>query len=265
MKLRRLLQSWGVARGEKKNTRVGVYVDAYNLYYGARGYCGKGTPGWRWLDIESLASEFIDQSLWPNAEIQRIVYCTALRETDGDESSKADQQTYLDALIQNPKLVIEYGHYQPRHGQGLLVWQGKRRKYVRAVREPGSLIPDWIPAYDFRGPEGRTNLRIHYESNEEKGSDVNLGAHLLIDLLDGNIDAAIVITNDGDLRFPLKYARQMIPVGLVNPNDKNTSHHLRGEISEGAGKHWWRRLDAEILLRNQMPEKVGNTEKPNDW
>ncbi|HEY7200404.1 MAG TPA: NYN domain-containing protein, partial [Candidatus Dormibacteraeota bacterium] len=30
--------------------RVGVYVDGFNLYYGARGLCGRGTAGWRWLD-----------------------------------------------------------------------------------------------------------------------------------------------------------------------------------------------------------------------
>ena len=35
--------------------KVGVYVDGYNLYYGGRGICGRGVPGWRWLDLRSLA------------------------------------------------------------------------------------------------------------------------------------------------------------------------------------------------------------------
>jgi hypothetical protein len=30
--------------------RVGVDVDGFNLYYGARALCGRGTPDWRWLD-----------------------------------------------------------------------------------------------------------------------------------------------------------------------------------------------------------------------
>ncbi|PWV71430.1 hypothetical protein SAMN05421630_115133 [Prauserella marina] len=34
-----------------KPMRVGVYVDAFNVYYGARAQCGRGTPGWRWLDL----------------------------------------------------------------------------------------------------------------------------------------------------------------------------------------------------------------------
>lgn len=28
--------------------RVRAYVDGYNLYYGGRSCCGRGTPGWRW-------------------------------------------------------------------------------------------------------------------------------------------------------------------------------------------------------------------------
>jgi hypothetical protein len=29
--------------------KVGVYIDRYNLCYGARDLCGRGTGGWRWL------------------------------------------------------------------------------------------------------------------------------------------------------------------------------------------------------------------------
>lgn len=34
--------------------QVGVYIDGYNLYYGARAICGRSTPGWRWLDLRSM-------------------------------------------------------------------------------------------------------------------------------------------------------------------------------------------------------------------
>jgi hypothetical protein len=39
--------------------RIGVYIDGFNLYYGAREMCGRGRPGWRWLDLEALAKDLI--------------------------------------------------------------------------------------------------------------------------------------------------------------------------------------------------------------
>jgi hypothetical protein len=41
--------------------RVGVYVDGYNLYYGGRALSGRGTAGWRWLDIRALAQALVDE------------------------------------------------------------------------------------------------------------------------------------------------------------------------------------------------------------
>lgn len=40
---------------------------------------------------------------------------------------------------------------------------------------------------------------------KEKGSDVNVGAHLLVDVL-GGFDAAVVISNDGAIRIVLGVA-----------------------------------------------------------
>jgi hypothetical protein len=36
-----------------------VYVDGFNLYDGARALCGRGTPGWRWLDLRGLAADLV--------------------------------------------------------------------------------------------------------------------------------------------------------------------------------------------------------------
>ena len=59
--------------------RVGVYIDGFNLYYGGRGLCGKGTAGWRWLDVRALAARLVaGHSTWTGATIERVVYCTAV-------------------------------------------------------------------------------------------------------------------------------------------------------------------------------------------
>jgi hypothetical protein len=60
--------------------RIGVYVDGFNLYYGAGELCGRGTRGWRWLNLEALANDLIGRrNDWvaAGATIERLVYCTA--------------------------------------------------------------------------------------------------------------------------------------------------------------------------------------------
>jgi hypothetical protein len=42
---------------------------------------------------------------------------------------------------------------------------------------------------------------------EEKGSDVNVASHLLLDVLQGAVDAETVINNDSDLALPIREAR----------------------------------------------------------
>lgn len=46
--------------------RVGVYVDAFNLYHGGRAHFGGGgVAGWRWLDIRRLASTLVGDDRQP--------------------------------------------------------------------------------------------------------------------------------------------------------------------------------------------------------
>lgn len=43
---------------------------------------------------------------------------------------------------------------------------------------------------------------------EEKGSDVNLASHLLLDAFQGNFDVAAVLSNDSDLVEPVRIVTQ---------------------------------------------------------
>ena len=53
-------------------------MDGFNLYYGGRGLCGRRTPGWRWLDLRALATSLVGRRTnWPDAQVARLVYCTA--------------------------------------------------------------------------------------------------------------------------------------------------------------------------------------------
>ncbi len=86
------------------------------------------------------------------------------------------------------------------------------------------------------------SFMVSVARREEKGSDVNVASHLLIDVLTDRVDAVVVVTNDSDLAFPLAHARTLVPVGTVNPTPGFTAGKLRGEPAEGAGGHWWCRL-----------------------
>lgn len=73
--------------------RVGAYIDAYNLYYGMRAHCGRGTAGWRWLDVRGLLTTLVSERLnWTNASLSRVVYCTAaISSRDCSRDAAADR------------------------------------------------------------------------------------------------------------------------------------------------------------------------------
>jgi hypothetical protein len=100
---------------------------------------------------------------------------------------------------------------------------------------------------------------------EEKGSDVNVAAHLLLDVLQGAVDAAVVISNDSDLAFPIKEARLRVPVGIVNPTRNPLAGDLKGSPGDGVGGHWWHQLQAPDLTSCQLPATVGSLTKPAPW
>jgi len=100
---------------------------------------------------------------------------------------------------------------------------------------------------------------------EEKGSDVNVASHLLRDVFTGAVDAAVVVTNDSDLGLPLRMAREVVPVGTLNPQNGYLAGALRGLPTDGVGRHWWRQLSMQDFTAHQLPDPVGPYRKPANW
>ena len=98
---------------------------------------------------------------------------------------------------------------------------------------------------------------LSYADREEKGSDVNVAAQLLIDVLGGAVDAALIISNDSNLRFPVDQARQHVPVGVLHPSRNYLAGDVRGGASAGAGRHWWANLT--------QPTSGGGSPLPPRW
>jgi len=164
--------------------RTNVYVDGFNLYYG----CLRNSS-YRWLNLEVLA-----QRLLPPNQIQHINYYTArvsARPHDPDQPVR--QQTYLRALSTLPLVSITYGHFLTNRKRALLV-----------TPPPGG-----SPFADVW-------------ASEEKGSDVNLAAHLVRDAMAGAFDVAMVITDDSDLAEPMRIAHDECQkqIVLISPRQR---------------------------------------------
>jgi hypothetical protein len=242
--------------------RIGLYIDGFNLYYGARGLCGRGTPGWRWLDLRALGADLIGRRTnWTGAYLERVIYCTARINGASNPSGQADQDVYLKALLASGSVDhIEYGTYVSRVKTAPLAVKDPQGR-------PKLVGPAW-PVMIQDGQHGQVAgavFMVSYANREEKGSDVNVAAHLLMDVLGGEVDGAVVISNDSDLRFPVHQARQRVPVGTVNPSRNQLAGDLRGQPTDGVGRHWWAQLSAADFKANQLPDPASRYGRPQGW
>lgn len=86
-------------------SRVMVYVDGFNLYFGLR------SKGWRkhyWLDLHALAAALLK----PGQTLQGVHYFTSRIRANGRNLPDMQRQTiYLEALGTLPTLQTHFGHY----------------------------------------------------------------------------------------------------------------------------------------------------------
>jgi len=244
--------------------RVGVYIDGFNLYYGGVGLVGgHGVPGWRWLDLRSLSSSVVETaSGWgPSAQVARIVYCTARISGSDNSQGQRDQDTYLRALKAAEAVDhIEFGSYVARVTAAPLATKGSKGTPVLVTSNWPVQVKD---SSDRKVVDAR--FMVSVARREEKGSDVNVASHLLIDALTGIIDAAVVISNDSDLAYPVSACRERIPVGVVNPSKNYRAGALSSAPDVGVGNHWWYGLTSADLRSAQLPTSVGHLERPAGW
>ena len=243
--------------------RVGVYVDGYNLYYGGRAVCGRSQPGWRWLDIRGLVTDLVAaQAGWAGAHVERIVYCTARISGATQPGSALDQDVYLKALIAaNSVDHIEYGNYITGVKYKPLATKGPNGG-PPIITTPGWPIKVQAPLGTSQ-PDAIFMASVLHQ--EEKGTDVNVASHLLMDVLERRVDAVVVVSNDSDLKLPVHTARARVPVGHVNPRTTNFAGDLAGRSTDGVGNHWWRKLQAADYTRHQLADPAGRYTKPAGW
>jgi hypothetical protein len=175
------------------------------------------------------------QSTWQGVLSTRLVYCTARIKDATNVHSKRDQDVYLRALLAASSVdVIEYVTYVTRTATAPSATAGPGGR-------PQISTASWpVTVRDATGTDvPNASFMASLARREEKGPDVNVAAHLRLDVLDGTVDAAVVISNDSDLRLPIQLARAHIPVGLINPTRGYPAGALNASPTAGVGKYWW--------------------------
>ncbi len=164
--------------------RTNVYVDGFNLYYGAV----KDTP-YKWLDLGKLC-----QLLLPRHKVNRIRYFTArITPRPNDPQQLQRQQTYIRALETIPNLSVHYGSFL------------SNKKRLPLANPP---------------PNGPRTVEVLV--TQEKGSDVNLATYLIVEGITKDYDVAVIVSNDSDLALPASFVRHQLglSIGILNPHRK---------------------------------------------
>ena len=206
--------------------KTNVYVDGFNLYYG----CLKHSP-YRWLDLAALCRVMLPQN-----QINRIRYFTALVQSPIHDPQKAQRQaTFLRTLLTIPNLSVHEGHF-----------------LTHKVAMP--LV---------QTPPGGPRMATVWKT-EEKGSDVNMATHLLVDGFGGDYETAVIITNDSDLLLPIQVVKDQLNlrVGVLNPHQR-PSRELLGTAD--FFKSIAPRALKKSLFPDVMHDSVGEIHKPIDW
>ena len=188
----------------------------------------KGTS-FRWLDLRKLS----ERILKPGCQLNRIRYFTALVDGRKDPDTPHRQQTYLRALGTIPDLTIHYGSFTT-HVKTLPLESG-RVGMARVLK------------------------------TDEKGSDVNLASHLLLDAFAGEFEIALVVSNDSDLAFPIRAVRKRLglTVGVACPV-ANESRPSRLLVAEADFRFHLTRKRRKLLQRQPVPRATGRLNWPGD-
>ncbi len=204
-----------------------VYVDGFNLYYGAL-----RRKSYKWLDLAKFC-----RSVLPNQEISRIKYFTArIKSRPDDPEAEMRQQAYLSALESIPNLEIHYGHFL------------SHKTYMRKADSH----------------DGKVEF-VEVIKTSEKGSDVNLASHLLRDAFLARYDTAVIISNDSDLLTPIRMVMDEPlhkKVVIICPH-KRPSQVLLEQV--GGIKEIWSHTLRRSQFPDPVRFKDRLIYKPKDW
>lgn len=217
-----------------RKKQVILYIDGFALY---KGLLQHQYPKYKWLNPVLLAERLFSQY-----DVVGVRYFTAkLKPLPDHPQVPQRQQVYLRALETLDELDIHYG------------------KYIFSKQ--------WLPLHPMERDEAGKVRTVRVKRPEEKGSDVSLASHLMLDAIRDRADLYAVATNDSDLVEPLRLLatearRNVALVSLSGPNYNKAFNDVPlrtiREIREGT------------LAASQLPPQIQDANgrwihKPPAW
>ncbi|WP_330768766.1 NYN domain-containing protein [Burkholderia vietnamiensis] len=242
-----------VGEGVRRRLRTRVYIDGYNFYYG----CLRRSHD-KWLDLYRLFADHVLPSVLVNVDGQ-------LAES---ELLPAAVQYFTAKIIESAAKGADSVSSQARYHTALRKLHDGR---VQIIEGYYSLTKVRAPLIDDANPERqpRDCDRVPVWKLEEKQSDVNLAINAYYDALTGEIDHAVIVSNDTDLVPALRMIRAHtgVVVGLVVPT-RDRERRPNADLAKHC--HWVREhLKDHELAGAQMPRVVPGgkkpTVKPDSW
>ena len=228
--------------------RAIFYIDGFNFYY----LRTKNQPQFKWLNLKALADIIV-----PNGTVvDAVKYYTASVSGKIDPDAPRRQQALFSALSTVPEIQIFKGRFLFTEK-----WAG--------LVHPAQAMP---PGYVWSLPYPEV---VKVKKAEEKGSDVNLGVHLVRDAFMNAFDVAYVLTNDTDLVEPIRIVTKEVgkPVCVVAPCRPGLTGRRSTPVPAPSLKQvssFVHYIDDSELRRSQFPDNINRigkkpVSKPATW
>ena len=206
--------------------RTAIYIDGFNLFHGALRH-----TAYKWLNPLAMVESILGSG---HCVVSTKYFTARVSARAGDPGQPFRQYVYLRALA-SAGIQIVYGRYLTHIVQ-----------MYKAHQTPG------------------TNPFVEVVKTEEKGTDVNIASHMLVDAADDLYDCAVLVSGDSDLTTPVrlcigKYGKT---VGVLNPQKKKC------RTLETVAT-FYKHIREPTLAASQFPpvlsDAVGAFHKPPEW
>lgn len=215
----------------RSDLRAIFYIDGFNFYY----LRTKHQPQFKWLNMKALADCIVREG----TTVSAVNYYTAPVSGKIDADAPRRQQALLSALRTVPEISIYNG------------------RFLFGERWAGLIHPPRAKPQPYIWTQPPPEV-VYVRKIEEKGSDVNLGVHLVRDAFTEAFDVAYVVTNDTDLVEPIRIVTQEVgkPVCIVAPTRSRDSRSPIPAPSLEKVASFTHYIDDAELAASQFPASV---------